>query len=526
MRRRSRTVIKAPQVQLDEIPVEAHVKGILATYGNAGVLTFSEFQEFLMQTPGLFNIFVQAFNESLWSSELLESTTTSFPRKSLRTSQMSGELWVKSNNQLEKKYGLLRDELLLLYENYSGKYPYEAIFLKGCYTEIIGDFYATNKFGISISCESSNQDDFMFWSDSRKERDEWIKNLEYAAKQRRFKEFYSVGDKIGQGKFSEVYVCTEYLTYKKWAVKVINKSKLSQLEKELLQSEISILRIVNHPGVIKTKEVFDSKKHIMIIMELVEGGELFERILVKKVFSEFATSKIIKQILEATLYLHKLGIMHRDIKPENILLADRFDIPSVKIADFGLSKLAGPNDLQILACGTLGYVAPEVLSQSGYNNKVDLWSIGIIAYLLLRGRLPFDHKEKQVLIDLTLRGNVSFEEPYWRAFTPFAIDFLKCLIERNPESRMSCEEALSHQWIKNADILIPRAIDKKKMEELFIDRGVSSTNFGQVQYREISIPVDPTFTFTFQVHSMPHLYEDPPSQNILENPIVSSISMG
>ena len=217
------------------------------------------------------------------------------------------------------------------------------------------------------------------------------------------------------------------------------------MEKELLQSEIEILKIIDHPGVIKINEVFDSKKYILIVMEFVEGGELFERIVKKKIFSEYSASKIIKQLLESVAYLHELGILHRDIKPENILLTDDSDIPNIKLADFGLSKLACPNDMQNLACGTLGYVAPEVLSQTGYNYKVDLWSVGIISYLLLRGRLPFDHKEKQVLIELTLRGKLSFEEPYWKSLTPFAIDFLTKILDKNPEKRLTSEEALNHQ---------------------------------------------------------------------------------
>ena len=126
----------------------------------------------------------------------------------------------------------------------------------------------------------------------------------------------------------------------------------------------------------------------------------------------------------------------------------------------------------------------------------------------MRGRLPFDHKEKQILIDLTLRGNLNFEEPYWKSFTPFAVDFIEKLVQRAPDDRFTSEEALNHSWIKNADILIPRAIDKRKMEELFIERGVSSTNFGKVQYREITVPNDNNFNLTFGVHSMPNLFED------------------
>lgn len=147
-------------------------------------------------------------------------------------------------------------------------------------------------------------------------------------------------------------------------------------------------------------------------MEIIQGGELYERIIKKKVMSEFAASQIIKQLLEVVSYLHEVGIMHRDIKPENILLDDNSDIPLIKLADFGLSKLATPKDIQKLACGTLGYVAPEVLTQKGYNNKVDIWSVGIVTFLMLAGRLPFDHKEKQKLIDLTVNAPLLFDDSY------------------------------------------------------------------------------------------------------------------
>jgi serine/threonine protein kinase len=363
----------------------------------------------------------------------------------------------------------------------------------------------------------------MLWSDSRKERDDWLKYLEIASGNKKFKEFFSIGEKIGQGKFSDVYICTEHVSYKKWAVKVINKSKLSALEKELLSSEIKILKIVSHPNIVKIKEIFDSKKHILIVMELIEGGELFELIQKRKVFSEYATSKIIKQLLDAVIYLHELGILHRDIKPENILLADNSDIPNIKLADFGLSKLAGPNEVQLLACGTLGYVAPEVLSQGGYSFKADLWSVGIITYLLLRGRLPFDHKDKKVLIDLTLKACLNFDEPYWKAFTPFALSFLNQAIHKRPEERLGPLAALEHSWIKNSEILIPRAIDKKKMEEMFIEKGVSSTNFGKVQYREIALDVNANPAVTFEVRSMPDLYEEAPADGAGETIMVNSI---
>jgi len=139
-----------------------------------------------------------------------------------------------------------------------------------------------------------------------------------------------------------------------------------------MRSELAIMRLIDHPNVIKFKEVFDTKKHLLIVMENAKGGELYERISMKNKFSEYAASRIIKQLLEVVAYLHDIGIIHRDLKPENILLVDKSDIPQIKVADFGLSKLTSPGESQYLACGTLGYSAPEVLKKEGYNHKADI----------------------------------------------------------------------------------------------------------------------------------------------------------
>ena len=478
----------------------------ISTYGDGEAIYLPGFQSLLKAHQLLLKKFEDAFNSKIWSAESLDSTLSLLPRKSFSNSQISGELFVKVGDKHVHQHAILRDKVLLLYDHINSKYPSQMIHMEGCYAEIIGDYYVSNKYGIQITHQHTSYGEIMLWSDSRKERDDWLRYLEQVSNHRKFKEFYSLNEKVGQGKFSDVYICTEHKSYKKWAVKVINKQKLSALEKELLSSEIKILRLLNHPNIVKINEIFDSKKHILIVMELIEGGELFELIQRKKVFSEYTTSKIVKQLLEALVYLHDLGILHRDIKPENILLTDDSDIPQIKLADFGLSKLSGPNDVQILACGTLGYVAAEVLSQEGYTFKADLWSVGIITYLLLRGRLPFDHKDKKVLIDLTLKASLSFEDSYWKAFTPFALDFISKLINKNQLERMSPKEALNHPWRKNADILIPRAIDRKKMEDLFIEKGVTSSNFGNFQYKEVEVNIEDHLGVSYEVRSMPDLF--------------------
>lgn len=304
---------------------------------------------------------------------------------------------------------MLKKSLLLLHENPEDKLPSGVIFMDGCYVDVIGDYYVSKKFGITISHETNTYNEIVLWFDSRVDRDEWTKVLEVAAKTRKFKDYYELKEKIGQGKFSEVHFATELATKEKWAVKIITKARLRPHETEMLRSEIAIMKLLDHPGVIMLKEVFDTKKHLLIVMELVDGGELYQRIITRRNFSEYSASQIIKQLLEVVSYLHDVGIIHRDVKPENVLLVDDSEIPKIKLADFGLSQLAVPGSVQVLACGTLGYVAPEVLIKQGYNNKIDIWSIGVMAYLLLHLKLPFDHPEKETLIEMTLKDPIDFE---------------------------------------------------------------------------------------------------------------------
>ncbi|CAG9325492.1 unnamed protein product [Blepharisma stoltei] len=480
---------------------------VLEQYGERGVLTFKEFVNFIDQHPNILQLFSAVFKEDIWSStaKVLDSpkkicktpktksdqsnSEPISPSKipSLNCIDMSGTVYKKNKekDELEKKYAILKKNLLVFFDNEEDVMPSGVVFMEGCYVDVIGDYLVSNKFGISLSHQNAAYQEVLIYCDLRTDRDEWVKMLENAAKTRKFKEFYELKERLGHGKFSDVYEAVEHSTNMRWAVKVINKIRLNKQEKEFLRTEIAIMRLIDHPNVIQLKEVFDTKKHLLIVMEIVEGGELFERIVKKKVFSEYAASQIIKQLLEVVCYLHEVGIIHRDIKPENILLGDTSDIPQIKLADFGLSKLTGPNDIQTLACGTLGYAAPEVLSQEGYTFKADIWSIGIVAYLLLAGRLPFDHKEKQVLIDLTLNGAIPFEG-LWDRYTPLATDFIKKLMNRNVDERPTAREALQHPWIKTSDVMIPRAINKQKMAESHLKRGLTSSNLASVEYTEMN----------------------------------------
>ncbi|XP_064589104.1 calcium/calmodulin-dependent protein kinase type 1G isoform X2 [Zonotrichia leucophrys gambelii] len=178
----------------------------------------------------------------------------------------------------------------------------------------------------------------------------------------------------------------------------------------------------------------------------VSGGELFDRILERGVYTEKDASLVIHQVLTAVKYLHENGIVHRDLKPENLLYLTPEENSKIMITDFGLSKME-QNGIMSTACGTPGYVAPEVLAQKPYSKAVDCWSIGVITYILLCGYPPFYEETESKLFEKIKEGYYEFESPFWDDISESAKDFIRHLLEKNPSARFTCEEALRHPWI-------------------------------------------------------------------------------
>jgi len=186
-------------------------------------------------------------------------------------------------------------------------------------------------------------------------------------------------------------------------------------------------------------------------MELVTGGELFDKIIEEGAYSEHMACLCVQKILSAVEYLHQLNIVHRDLKPTNLLLKDPNDLTDVKLADFGLSKLLSDDILMHTACGTPIYVAPEVLNGEGYDKEVDLWSVGVIMYILLCGFPPFfdDTNDITNLFEQILAGVYDFPEPYWDDISPAAKDLIGHLLVVEPKNRLSASQALQHSWFQN-----------------------------------------------------------------------------
>ncbi|KAF4093609.1 hypothetical protein AMELA_G00004090 [Ameiurus melas] len=260
------------------------------------------------------------------------------------------------------------------------------------------------------------------------------------------KENYDFKEVLGTGAFSEVVLAEEKRTRRLVAIKCIPKKALEGKENSI-ENEIAVLHKIKHANIVSLEDIYENKSHLYLVMQLVSGGELFDRIVEKGFYTEKDASKLIQQILDAVKYLHDMGIVHRDLKPENLLYYSMDEDSKIMISDFGLSKIEGSGSVMSTACGTPGYVAPEVLAQKPYSKAVDCWSIGVIAYILLCGYPPFYDENDAKLFEQILKADYEFDSPYWDDISDSAKDFIVHLMERDPNQRYTCEQALQHPWI-------------------------------------------------------------------------------
>ena len=219
----------------------------------------------------------------------------------------------------------------------------------------------------------------------------------------------------------------------------------------MIQNEIDILKICQHPNIVKLYDVIEDDEKIHIIMELIEGPDLF-CYLEKKNFdiSELEANQIINKLSSALFYLNVFGIVHRDIKPENILLTNNSPNYDIKLIDFGLGIILGPEEKSEQPFGTVSYVSPEVLCGNEYDKSVDIWCVGILSYLLLVGRLPFDNPDddENEIARQTINDPVPFSENKWNNISVEAKDFVNKCLQKNPFNRINITKILEHDWLK------------------------------------------------------------------------------
>lgn len=262
------------------------------------------------------------------------------------------------------------------------------------------------------------------------------------------REIYDIeAKKLGEGTYGSVSSGRHRTTGAVRAIKTMSKGHVKNMER--FKQEIDIMKVMDHPNIIKLYETFEDRRHLYLVMELCSGGELFDKIIEAGHFRETDAAVVVSHILHAIFYMHKNGVCHRDLKPENFLFLSKapIDQNQLKLIDFGLSSVVSTGKAMSTKAGTPYYVAPQVL-QGHYDHLCDIWSCGVIMYTLLCGYPPFYGKTDQEVLQKVKGGNFTFEHKDWRHISEDAKGLIRMLIKFDPSQRYSAEEALQHEWIR------------------------------------------------------------------------------
>ena len=381
--------------------------------------------------------------------------------------QYEGYVYKYSQTQkkMKKTYFKLIGKDLYYYKkkeekNHRGMHNLSGVFIKKG-----EDFEYEGKKYLSIVILYKSEKSYYF--DNEEDFNIWFQKLNAAIQNKSLFDKYEVKQKIGKGKFGLVKCGINKETKMPVAIKIMAKKNMDKSDLELAKVEIDILKIGQHPNIIKLYDIYENENYIYIIMEYCSGGDLLSYFEYHEYeLPESKVCEIIHKLSMAIYYLHSYGIVHRDLKPENILMTDISDTADIRLLDFGLSKIVGNEEKCTEPYGTLSFVAPEVLQGKPYDKSVDLWSIGIITFLLLCGYLPFDdkHSEREIARQ-TIQDPVPYEKKIWDKYSPEAKAFVDGLLQKKPEKRYTIKEVLEHPWIKKMDKVPEKRKDTKNKSQ-------------------------------------------------------------
>ena len=310
----------------------------------------------------------------------------------------------------------------------------------------------------------------IYYCDNESDFQKWSQCLKIATKYSNLNDVFEIKETLGSGSFSLVKLGINKITKEKVAVKIMNKEKMNTTRLESARTEIEIMKICQHPNIIHFIDSNETEDKIYIFMEFCEGGTLYNFLKDRNfILNEDLAVNIVHKICMAVYYFHSFGITHRDLKPENILMTSNDDNADIRILDFGLSKIIGPNEKCSEPYGTIIYCAPEIIQDYPYTKNVDSWSIGVITYIMLYGNLPFFDKNRSKLVRLITRENPIFKGP--KQVSEEAKNFVQRLLIKDQNKRMNIKEALEHKWFLkyNKDFINYRMKnkDKKNVFELY-----------------------------------------------------------
>ncbi|XP_042433256.1 calcium-dependent protein kinase 2-like isoform X1 [Zingiber officinale] len=263
---------------------------------------------------------------------------------------------------------------------------------------------------------------------------------------------YTLGKELGRGQFGVTYLCTEKATGVRYACKSISKRKLSNKgDREDIKREIEIMQhLTGQPNIVEFKGAYEDRDSVHLVMELCSGGELFDRIIAKGQYSERAAATLCRAIVNVVNICHFMGVMHRDLKPENFLLATKDENAMLKATDFGLSVYIEEGKQLRDIVGSAYYVAPEVLRRS-YGKEADIWSAGVILYILLSGVPPFWAETDKAIFTTILQGHIDFQSEPWPSISYSAKDLVRRMLTQDPKKRITAAEILEHPWLRDGE---------------------------------------------------------------------------
>lgn len=262
---------------------------------------------------------------------------------------------------------------------------------------------------------------------------------------------YEVGRELGRGEFGITYLCTDRETGENFACKSISKKKLrTAVDIEDVRREVEIMKhMPQHPNLVTLKDTYEDDSAVHLVMELCEGGELFDRIVARGHYTERAAAAVTKTIVEVVQICHEYGVMHRDLKPENFLFGNKKENAPLKAIDFGLSVFFKPGERFTEIVGSPYYMAPEVLKRN-YGPEVDVWSAGVILYILLCGVPPFWAETEQGVAQAIIRSVIDFKRDPWPKVSENAKDLVRKMLDPDPKRRLTAQQVLDHPWLQNA----------------------------------------------------------------------------
>lgn len=278
---------------------------------------------------------------------------------------------------------------------------------------------------------------------------------------------YEVGRELGRGQFGVTYLCTEKATRAQYACKSISKRKLvRKKDMDDVRREIAMLEhLSGQPNIVEFRGAYEDAQSVHLVMELCSGGELFDRIIQKGNYSERKAASIFRQIVNVVHVCHFMGVLHRDLKPENFLMVSGDDNSPLKATDFGLSVFIEEGKIYKDLVGSAYYVAPEVLRKS-YGKEIDVWSAGVILYILLSGTPPFWAETDKGIFEAILEGQLDLQSSPWPSISTSAKDLIKKMLAKDPKKRITAAEALGHEWLREDGEASDKPIDSAVQSRL------------------------------------------------------------